>query len=147
MRDFVWFFLANFSYLMSFHFLIPLTQSQGIKFIEWGVMMVKRRLLDQKLLRNIFKNLNFTLTIPPVLASWFSCQENSWIFETFCQNLGNYSWQGSQDFAWFFKILAKNREAKHWILGLTSLLLSATIKETPDWFSNVNKIFRWIQNW
>ena len=31
--------------------------------------------------------------------------------------------------------------------GLTSLLLSAMIMETPDWFSDVNRFFRMIQNW
>ena len=30
---------------------------------------------------------------------------------------------------------------------LTSLLLSAMIMETPDWFSDVNRFFRMIQNW
>ena len=30
------------------------------------------------------------------LASWFSCQENSWIFEIYCQDFGNYSWPGTQ---------------------------------------------------
>ena len=42
------------------------------------------------------------------LASWFSCQEVSWIFEISCQDFGNYSWQGSQDFARFFKIAEEN---------------------------------------
>ena len=41
------------------------------------------------------------------LASWFSCQEISWIFDVCCQDLGN-SWQGSQDFARFFKIVERN---------------------------------------
>ena len=40
--------------------------------------------------------------------SWISCQENSWIFDICCQDLGNYSWQGSQDFARFFKIVERN---------------------------------------
>ena len=42
------------------------------------------------------------------LASWFSCQEISWIFDISCQDLGHYSWQSSQDFARFFKIVERN---------------------------------------
>ena len=44
----------------------------------------------------------------PVLASWFSSQDNFWIFDISCQDLGNYSWQSSQDFARFFKIMETN---------------------------------------
>ena len=43
------------------------------------------------------------------LASWFSSQENSWIFDISCQDLSNYSWQGSQDIAIFFKMVGKNQ--------------------------------------
>ena len=52
----------------------------------------------------------FPLTFVPsqCLASWFSCQEISWIFEISCQGLGDYSWQGSQDFARFFNIVENN---------------------------------------
>ena len=42
------------------------------------------------------------------LASWFSCQEISWIFDISCQDLGHYSWQSSQDFARFFKIVERS---------------------------------------
>ena len=42
------------------------------------------------------------------LASWFSCQESFCIFDISCQDLGNYSWQGSQNFARFFKIVERN---------------------------------------
>ena len=42
------------------------------------------------------------------LVSWFSCPEISWIFEISCQDLGNYSWESSQDFARFFKIVESN---------------------------------------
>ena len=48
-----------------------------------------------------FKNVKKfkSLVINQCLASWFSCQEFFWIFDISCQDLGNYSWQGSQDFA------------------------------------------------
>ena len=42
------------------------------------------------------------------LASWFSCQEISWIFEISCQDLGNNSWQCSQHSARYFKIVDRN---------------------------------------
>ena len=42
------------------------------------------------------------------LASWFSCQENSWIFEISGKDLGNYSWKGSQDFARSWKAIHEN---------------------------------------
>ena len=37
------------------------------------------------------------------LATWFSCQEISWIFDISCQDHGNNSWQDSQDFARLWK--------------------------------------------
>ena len=42
------------------------------------------------------------------LASWFSCQEISWIFDICCRDLGNYSWQGLQDFSRCSKIVERN---------------------------------------
>ena len=45
------------------------------------------------------------------LASWFSCEENYWIFQISRQDLANYSWQGSQDFARFFKIAERNSKS------------------------------------
>ena len=43
-----------------------------------------------------------------IKKTWIFCRDNSWIFEISCQDLGNYSWQGSQDFARFFKIVERN---------------------------------------
>ena len=42
------------------------------------------------------------------LASYFLCQQTSWNFEISCQDLDNYSWQGTQDIAKIFKIVERN---------------------------------------
>ena len=64
------------------------------------------------------------------LASWFSCQEISWIFNSSCQYLGNYSWQGSRDFASFFKIVERNPK-KFWDFWARKPRLSKILAREP----------------
>ena len=60
---------------------------------------------------NLPQIFNFIASIATTqcLASSFSCRENSWIFDISCYDLGNYSWQGLQDFARFLKIVERNQ--------------------------------------
>ena len=51
------------------------------------------------------------------LESWFSCQEISRIFDISCQDLGNYSWQGSQDFCEIFQDRGKKSKKFFGFIG------------------------------
>ena len=86
--------------------------------------------------------------ISQCLAFWFSYQAKSWIFETSCQYLGNYSSRDMQDFARFFqmvktiqeiKIFARQKiedlgkKTKRLSFGMIDVLLLSTFERSLRW--------------
>ena len=69
--------------------------------------MCHKKVGNKENLNSFFTTVSLSV-VAQCLASWFSYQENSWIFDTSCKDLGNYSLQGSQDSARFFKIVEWN---------------------------------------